>query len=69
MIIKFLTEQTFNTGYTLLHAYNFIYDTYRTEYMLKFFTDEMINNAKVMLSSQSLNEDDDYIVLPYSCLS
>ena len=69
MTIKFLTDAAFKTGYTILFSHNYIFDLYKEELTLKFFTGEMINNAKIMLESRSLHEEDDYVVLPYSCLS
>lgn len=65
MIIQFQTDSAFKSGLTLLHSYNFIFDLYRSKQMLKFFTEEMINNAKLMLSSRSLMENEDYSILSY----
>lgn len=67
MTIKFLSQEAFNAGLNLLFSHNFIFDLYRSEYTLKFFTDEMINNAKTMLASRNINEGD-YSVLPYEWL-
>lgn len=69
MTIKFLTDAALKTGHTILFSHNYIFDLYKSELTLKFFTDEMINNAKIMLSSRSLVENEDYLVLPYSWLS
>ena len=68
MNIKFLTDTAFKTGHTILFSFNFIYDLYHSEMTLKFFTEEMINNAKIMLASRSLNEGVDFEVLPYEWL-
>lgn len=65
MNIKFVTEQAFQAGYNLLLSHNFIFDLYRSEQTLKFFTQEMINNAKTMLATRSIT---DYEVLPYDWL-
>lgn len=66
MTIKFLTTDAFNAGLTLLHSHNFIFDLYRSEQTLKFFTQEMIDNAKTMLAARSIS---DYEILPYSWLA
>jgi hypothetical protein len=68
MTIKFLTDQAFKTGYNILFSHNFIFDLYRAEQTFKFFTDEMINNAKIMLASRQLTESEDYLILPYDWL-
>ena len=68
MTIKFLTDVALTTGYKILFSHNYIFDLYKSELTLKFFTDEMINNAKVMLASRSLVEGVDYLTQPYSWL-
>jgi hypothetical protein len=64
MSIHFLDNNAFQSALTLLHSHNFIFDLYRADKILKFFTDEMLNNAKVMLSSRSITDGDDYDVKP-----
>lgn len=68
MIIKFLTDSAFEAGLTVLFSHNFIFDLYRSTQQLKFFTEEMINNAETMLNSRSLTAGIDYIVTPYDHL-
>ena len=63
MQIKFLNDQAFKTGYTLLHGHNFIFDTYKSENKMKFFYLEMLVKAKSMLTSRNLVEGADYNVI------
>jgi hypothetical protein len=62
MQIKFLSEQAFKTGYTLLHGHNFVFDTYKSECTMKFFYLEMLEKAKSMLTSRNLQEGSDYTI-------
>ena len=62
MKIKFLSEQAFKTGYTLLHGHNFVFDTYKSECTMKFFYLEMLEKAKSMLTSRNLQEGSDYTI-------
>lgn len=62
MEIKFLSEQAFKTGYTLLHGHNFVFDTYKSEHTMKFFYLEMLVKAKSMLTSRNLQEGSDYTI-------
>ena len=63
MQIKFLNDQAFKTGYTLLHGHNFIFDTYKSESTMKFFYLEMLEKAKSMLVSRNLQEGSDYNII------
>lgn len=63
MQIKFLSDQAFKTGYTLLHGHNFIFDTYKSESVIKFFYLEMLEKAKSMLTSRNLQEGSDYNII------
>ena len=63
MQIKFLNDQAFKTGYTLLHGHNFIFDTYKSESTMKFFYLEMLEKAKSMLVSRNLQEGADYNII------
>lgn len=60
MEIKFLSETAFNTGYTLLHGNNIMFNSYKSENTFRFFYLEMLNNAKSMLLSRDLIEGSDY---------
>lgn len=62
MEIKFLTEQAFNTGYTLLHGHNFTFATYKSEKVMRFFYPEMLEKSKGMLASRDIIESKDYVV-------
>ncbi len=62
MEIKFLSEQAFKTGHTLLHGHNFVFDTYKSECTMKFFYLEMLEKAKSMLTSRNLQEGSDYTI-------
>lgn len=68
MEIKFLTEQAFNTSYTLLHGHNFTFTTYKSEKTMRFFYPEMLVKAKSMLVSRNVIEDVDYNVVKGNCL-
>lgn len=63
MQIKFLNDEAFKTGYTLLHGHNFIFDTYKSESTMKFFYLEMLEKAKSMLVSRNLQEGSDYNII------
>ena len=63
MQIKFQTDESFKTGYTLLHGHNFIFDTYKSETTMKFFYLEMLEKAKSMLTSRNLQEGTDYDII------
>lgn len=63
MQIKFLNDEAFKTGYTLLHGHNFIFDTYKSESTMKFFYLEMLEKAKSMLTSRNLQEGSDYNII------
>ena len=63
MQIKFLNDQAFKTGYTLLHGHNFIFDTYKSESTMKFFYLEMLEKAVSMLVSRNLQQGADYNII------
>jgi hypothetical protein len=63
MEIKFLTDEAFNTGYTLLHGNNFTFTTYKSEKVMRFFYPEMLERSKCMLASRDVKEEQDYIVI------
>lgn len=63
MQIKFLNDEAFKTGYTLLHGHNFTFDTYKSESTMKFFYLEMLEKAKSMLTSRNLQEGSDYSII------
>lgn len=63
MQIKFLNDEAFKTGYTLLHGHNFTFDTYKSENTMKFFYLEMLEKAKSMLTSRNLQEGSDYSII------
>ena len=63
MEIKFQTDEAFKTGYTLLHGHNFIFDTYKSEKVMKFFYPEMLKKSKLMLESRDIIETRDYIIV------
>lgn len=60
MEIKFLSEQAYNTGYTLLHGHNFTFTPYKSENVFKFFYPEMLEKAMCMLKSRDIIEGADY---------
>lgn len=63
MEIKFLTEQAYNTGYTLLHGHNFTFTPYKSENTFKFFYPEMLEKAMCMLMFRNINKDQDYTLV------
>ena len=62
MEVKFLNDEAFKTGYTVLHGHNFVFDTYKSERTMKFFYLEMLEKAKSMLISRNLQEGSDYTI-------
>lgn len=62
MEIKFLSDKAFSTGYTYLFGHNYIFDTYKSERVMKFFYPDMLEKCKIMLASRDIVEGEDYIV-------
>ena len=62
MEIKFLSDKAFHTGYTFLFGHNFIFDTYKSERVMKFFYRDMLEKCKIMLTSRDIVEGEDYTV-------
>jgi hypothetical protein len=62
MEIKFLSDEAFKAGYTLLHGHNFTFTTYKSEKTMRFFYPEMLERAQNYLTSRSIIEGTDYIV-------
>jgi hypothetical protein len=63
MEIKFLSDKAFNSGYTLLFGHNYVFDTYKSEKVMKFFYPEMLEKSKNMLASRDIVEGSDYTVV------
>jgi len=62
MEIKFLSDKAFSTGYTYLFGHNYIFDTYKSERVMKFFYPSMREKCKIMLASRDIVEGEDYVV-------
>ena len=63
MEIKFLSEKAFNTGYTLLFGHNYVFATYKSEHVMRFYYPEMLEKCKNMLASRDIVEGSDYTVV------
>ncbi len=62
MEIKFLSDKAFDTGYTFLFGHNFIFQTYKSEKVMRFFYRDMLEKCKCMLESRDIIEGEDYVV-------
>lgn len=62
MEIKFLSDKAFDTGYTFLFGHNFIFQTYKSEKVMRFFYRDMLEKCKTMLASRDIIEGVDYTV-------
>ena len=63
MEIKFKTDQAFRTGHTYLFGHNFIFDTYKSERVMKFFYENELISGKNMLLARDIVEGRDYEVV------
>lgn len=63
MEIKFLSDTAFNTGYTYLFGHNFVFATYKSEKVMRFYYPEMLEKSKTMLESRDIIEGRDYTVI------
>lgn len=59
LFIKFTTTQNFNSGKTILEGYS-VFDTYKSENALKFFSLGSITNAALTLRSAGFTEGTDF---------
>jgi hypothetical protein len=62
MEIKFLSDKSYNTGYTYLFGHHYPFDTYKAERVMRFFYPEILRKSKIMLTSLGLTEEEDYTI-------
>ena len=62
LIIKFLSNDAYKSGYTSLHGSAFKFDNYESLNLFKFFTGEQLNNAMLQLASIGLVQGTDFVI-------
>jgi len=66
MKLQFNSQTSFNTAHNVLGGNNFMFDNYRDDLALKFFTTESVRNAILTLTSKGLVEGADFIFNRYA---
>lgn len=67
MIIKFKDDSVISTAYTHLfsHSVTYVFDYFKQDRAMKFYTPEMLEITKGSLASKGINENEHYDVLSY----
>jgi hypothetical protein len=65
MIIKFKDDKSFDTAHTLLHSHSntFVYDLYKEERAMKFFTPYYLEISTEKLAQNKINSGEHFDVL------